>query len=251
MRNNDICLEHHHWKWLLFVVHVISQIAIYGVWCLSLVSVRLELFILVCWIKIIIIHNNNNNSNYNRASTALQFEPLTKYTNCNCVIRLNLLAWQIISCKLTISSTNNVLSLLWMIHWKLNFFLHNTWSGSRWSRIFYCLSTGIIVCALESILSWCYNFINTMSLHRPQKAIWHGSSEKGKHLHDKSCESWRAGDMAITGQASFLYSGLLNQQTRSCANQFIVLCIETNPDHNTMEEIKRAQNRHRRWHYRF
>ncbi|KAI5106533.1 collagen alpha-1(XVIII) chain, partial [Silurus meridionalis] len=60
----------------------------------------------------------------------------------------------------------------------------------------------------------------------PQKAIWHGSSERGRRLDDKNCESWRAGDMAITGQASFLYSGLLNQQTRSCSNQFIVLCIE-------------------------
>ncbi|XP_046704430.1 collagen alpha-1(XV) chain isoform X3 [Silurus meridionalis] len=85
----------------------------------------------------------------------------------------------------------------------------------------------------------------------PQKAIWHGSSERGRRLDDKNCESWRAGDMAITGQASFLYSGLLNQQTRSCSNQFIVLCIEINPDHNTVEELKRAQYRHRRWHHRY
>ncbi|XP_076827459.1 uncharacterized protein col15a1a isoform X2 [Brachyhypopomus gauderio] len=85
----------------------------------------------------------------------------------------------------------------------------------------------------------------------PQKAIWHGSSEKGSRLDAKNCESWRAGDMAITGQASFLYSGLLGQQTRSCSNEFIVLCIETNPDRNTVEEIRRAQYRHRRWHYRY
>ncbi|KAL0157107.1 hypothetical protein M9458_048353, partial [Cirrhinus mrigala] len=55
----------------------------------------------------------------------------------------------------------------------------------------------------------------------PQKAVWHGSSERGKRLAALNCESWRAGDMAITGQASFLYSGLLNQQTRSCSNRFI------------------------------
>uniref|UniRef100_A0A3B1ICI2 Collagenase NC10/endostatin domain-containing protein n=1 Tax=Astyanax mexicanus TaxID=7994 RepID=A0A3B1ICI2_ASTMX len=29
----------------------------------------------------------------------------------------------------------------------------------------------------------------------PQKAIWHGSSEGGRRLDDKNCESWRAGDM--------------------------------------------------------
>uniref|UniRef100_A0AAY5EEC5 Thrombospondin-like N-terminal domain-containing protein n=1 Tax=Electrophorus electricus TaxID=8005 RepID=A0AAY5EEC5_ELEEL len=85
----------------------------------------------------------------------------------------------------------------------------------------------------------------------PQKAVWHGSSEKGNRLDTKNCESWRAGDMAITGQASFLYSGLLGQHTRSCSNEFVVLCIETNPDHNTVEELKRAQYRHRRWHYRY
>lgn len=72
----------------------------------------------------------------------------------------------------------------------------------------------------------------------PQKAVWHGSSERGKRLDALNCESWRAGDMAITGQASFLYSGLLNQQTRSCSNLFIVLCIETSHEH-------------RRGHYRY
>lgn len=84
-----------------------------------------------------------------------------------------------------------------------------------------------------------------------QKAVWHGSSEKGRRLDALNCESWRAGDMAITGQASFLYSGLLNQQTRSCSNQFIVLCIETSNNHKTTEELQNAQSRHRRWYYRY
>lgn len=81
----------------------------------------------------------------------------------------------------------------------------------------------------------------------PQKALWHGSSERGERLSSLNCESWRASDMAITGQASFLYSGLLNQQTRSCSNRFIVLCIETSHDHRTMEELHTARDRHRRW----
>ncbi len=72
-----------------------------------------------------------------------------------------------------------------------------------------------------------------------QKAVWHGSSQRGKRLSALNCESWRAADMAITGQASFLYSGLLNQQTRSCSNRFIVLCIETSHEH------------HRRWQHRY
>ncbi|XP_016298770.1 collagen alpha-1(XVIII) chain-like isoform X3 [Sinocyclocheilus anshuiensis] len=84
----------------------------------------------------------------------------------------------------------------------------------------------------------------------PQKAVWHGSSERGKRLSALNCESWRAGDMAITGQASFLYSGLLNQQTRSCSNRFIVLCIETSHDHQTLQELHKAQDRHRRWFHR-
>lgn len=78
----------------------------------------------------------------------------------------------------------------------------------------------------------------------PQKAVWHGSSERGKRLSALNCESWRAGDMAITGQASFLYSGLLNQQTRSCSNRFIVLCVQTSHEHQTLQEL------HRRWHHR-
>lgn len=90
-----------------------------------------------------------------------------------------------------------------------------------------------------------------LCLFRPQKAVWHGSSERGRRLDALNCESWRAGDMAITGQASFLYSGLLNQQTRSCSNHFIVLCIETSNDHKTIQELQKAQQRHRRWYYRY
>uniref|UniRef100_A0A8C4RSI8 Uncharacterized protein n=1 Tax=Erpetoichthys calabaricus TaxID=27687 RepID=A0A8C4RSI8_ERPCA len=38
----------------------------------------------------------------------------------------------------------------------------------------------------------------------PQKMIWHGSSPGGIRLMSSYCEAWRAGDMAVTGQASFL-----------------------------------------------
>ncbi|XP_041924225.1 collagen alpha-1(XVIII) chain isoform X1 [Alosa sapidissima] len=74
----------------------------------------------------------------------------------------------------------------------------------------------------------------------PQKAIWHGSSPQGRRLQEKNCESWRAGDMAIVGQASFLYTGLLNQQSRSCSNQFVVLCVETSPEPSSFQEVRRG-----------
>lgn len=85
----------------------------------------------------------------------------------------------------------------------------------------------------------------------PQKAVWHGSSERGERLSALNCESWRAADMAITGQASFLYSGLLNQQTRSCSNRFIVLCVETSHERQSLRELHTAQERHRRWPHRY
>uniref|UniRef100_A0A672HAN3 Collagenase NC10/endostatin domain-containing protein n=1 Tax=Salarias fasciatus TaxID=181472 RepID=A0A672HAN3_SALFA len=61
----------------------------------------------------------------------------------------------------------------------------------------------------------------------PQKSIWHGSTSRGLRLLDKHCETWRADHMSVAGQSSSLTSGLLGQQTRSCSNQYIVLCIET------------------------
>lgn len=61
----------------------------------------------------------------------------------------------------------------------------------------------------------------------PQKLVWHGSSTVGIRMTTNYCEAWRAGDVAVTGQASLLQTGrLLGQHTRSCSNQFIVLCIE-------------------------
>lgn len=103
---------------------------------------------------------------------------------------------------------------------------------------------------LQLYMSW-VKLMCVLCVFRPQKAVWHGSSERGRRLDALNCESWRAGDMAITGQASFLYSGLLNQQTRSCSNHFIVLCIETSNDHKTIQELQKAQQRHRRWYYRY
>ncbi|KAL2097602.1 hypothetical protein ACEWY4_006809 [Coilia grayii] len=61
----------------------------------------------------------------------------------------------------------------------------------------------------------------------PQKLVWHGSSTVGIRMTTNYCEAWRAGDVAVTGQASLLQTGrLLGQHTRSCSNHFIVLCIE-------------------------
>lgn len=66
----------------------------------------------------------------------------------------------------------------------------------------------------------------------PQKSIWHGSTSRGLRVVDKHCEMWRADHMSVTGQSSSLTSGLLlGQQTRSCSNQYIVLCIETHKNH--------------------
>uniref|UniRef100_A0A3B3B560 Collagenase NC10/endostatin domain-containing protein n=1 Tax=Oryzias melastigma TaxID=30732 RepID=A0A3B3B560_ORYME len=62
----------------------------------------------------------------------------------------------------------------------------------------------------------------------PKKSIWHGSTSRGLRMVDKHCETWRADNLSVTGQSSSLTSGLLlGQQTRSCSNEFIVLCIET------------------------
>lgn len=68
----------------------------------------------------------------------------------------------------------------------------------------------------------------------PQKAVWHGSSVGGAGLSAVSCDWWRSADLALSGQASFLYSGLLSQHTRSCSNRFIVLCVETRPETHTL-----------------
>ncbi|XP_054479037.1 collagen alpha-1(XVIII) chain-like isoform X2 [Anoplopoma fimbria] len=62
----------------------------------------------------------------------------------------------------------------------------------------------------------------------PLKSIWHGSTSRGLRVVDKHCETWQADHMSVMGQSSSLTSGLLlGQQTRSCSNQYIVLCIET------------------------
>ncbi|XP_040023449.2 uncharacterized protein LOC120811846 isoform X1 [Gasterosteus aculeatus] len=62
----------------------------------------------------------------------------------------------------------------------------------------------------------------------PQKSIWHGSTSRGLRAVDKHCETWRADHISVAGQSSSLTSGLLlGQQTRSCSNQYILLCIET------------------------
>lgn len=61
----------------------------------------------------------------------------------------------------------------------------------------------------------------------PEKMIWHGSSNKGHRQTDNYCETWRAGDRAVTGLASSLQTNQLLQQTpSSCSSSYIVLCIE-------------------------
>ncbi|NXS62932.1 COFA1 protein, partial [Brachypteracias leptosomus] len=61
----------------------------------------------------------------------------------------------------------------------------------------------------------------------PQKVIWHGSTTNGIRLINNYCEAWRTADGGAMGQASPLKTGkLLYQNTYSCSNQFIVLCIE-------------------------
>ncbi|XP_062235556.1 collagen alpha-1(XVIII) chain-like isoform X6 [Platichthys flesus] len=62
----------------------------------------------------------------------------------------------------------------------------------------------------------------------PEKNIWHGSTSRGFRVMDKHCETWQADHVSVMGQSSSLTSGLLlGQQTRSCSNEYIVLCIET------------------------
>lgn len=61
----------------------------------------------------------------------------------------------------------------------------------------------------------------------PKKHVWHGSTSTGQHVHDRSCEMWRTDDMSVLALTSDLLSGrLLGQETRSCSNSFIVLCLE-------------------------
>ncbi|KAG7253503.1 hypothetical protein CRUP_023625 [Coryphaenoides rupestris] len=51
--------------------------------------------------------------------------------------------------------------------------------------------------------------------------VWHGSSTKGHRQTDNYCETWRAGERAVTGLASSLQSGSLTQQApRSCSNSY-------------------------------
>lgn len=62
----------------------------------------------------------------------------------------------------------------------------------------------------------------------PQKSVWHGTTTRGLRMLDRHCETWQADHLSVTGLSSNLLSGrLLGQETRSCSNQYIVLCIET------------------------
>uniref|UniRef100_A0A8C5H8D6 Collagenase NC10/endostatin domain-containing protein n=1 Tax=Gouania willdenowi TaxID=441366 RepID=A0A8C5H8D6_GOUWI len=66
----------------------------------------------------------------------------------------------------------------------------------------------------------------------PEKMIWHGSSNKGHRQTDHYCETWRAGERAVSGLASSLQSGVLLQQTsRNCSGSYVVLCIENDRKH--------------------
>lgn len=57
--------------------------------------------------------------------------------------------------------------------------------------------------------------------------MWHGSTSSGQRHVDSYCETWRVADQALTGMASSLQSGsLLQQNSNSCSNSYIVLCIE-------------------------
>lgn len=68
----------------------------------------------------------------------------------------------------------------------------------------------------------------------PQKSVWHGTITRGLRGLDTHCESWRTEHMSVTGLSSNLLSGrLLGQQTRSCSNQYIVLCIESHKNTRT------------------
>lgn len=61
----------------------------------------------------------------------------------------------------------------------------------------------------------------------PEKMVWHGSSNKGHRQTDHYCETWRAGERALSGLAASLQGGVLLQQTSSsCSSAYIVLCIE-------------------------
>lgn len=81
---------------------------------------------------------------------------------------------------------------------------------------------------------WPYFYSSRPQFHlfhlffRPQKSIWHGSTSTGTRVMDKHCETWRTDHVSVVGQSASLAGGLLlGQQTRSCSNQYIVLCIET------------------------
>lgn len=61
----------------------------------------------------------------------------------------------------------------------------------------------------------------------PEKMMWHGSTSSGQRQVDSYCETWRAANQALTGMASSLQSGsLLQQNSNSCSNSYVVLCIE-------------------------
>jgi len=86
----------------------------------------------------------------------------------------------------------------------------------------------LLVCFFASVYVSNSYIYHLLPLLRPQKNIWHGSTSRGLRVVDKHCETWRADDISVMGQSSYLTSGhLLGQQTRSCSNEFIVLCIET------------------------
>ncbi len=72
--------------------------------------------------------------------------------------------------------------------------------------------------------------LNNISLSvyfRPMKYVWHGSYEDGARMENSYCEEWRTQDQQADGQASSLSDHkLLGQETYSCDERLVVLCVQ-------------------------
>lgn len=95
-------------------------------------------------------------------------------------------------------------------------------NGVDWLTVpVFSLFSGLHIFHVKQYCSCCFSSL------RPEKMVWHGSTSGGQRHLDSYCESWRVSHRAVTGMATSLQSGALNQQTSSsCSSSYVVLCIE-------------------------
>ncbi|KAE8574831.1 hypothetical protein XENTR_v10003596 [Xenopus tropicalis] len=60
----------------------------------------------------------------------------------------------------------------------------------------------------------------------PQKAFWHGSSQKGNSIRNRNCREWRSSSVAEGLGTPLTGRWIQDSDSYGCSKQLAVLCIE-------------------------